>query len=439
MAHTLFRFGIDPSDPTKPTAIPTSITTNAEIELLWSSWCDLIYTTLTGDGTRSIHYLGTSLNASQRLHFPNLPKMPGPSGISEASTRVRSHLHFFGTAMHDGVRGCIADNKVFVYNTPAEEIAMETHRDVDSWNIPYQLYDSIAQVSMCNDESLLVATRPGQGSALNPSVSALDSTPCTLSETEDSETEDNKYNRHQVSGMIEHWPCSITHVPNLQAFQNYCEKNVPGKSLAPFAPIQLVTNATTATALDQRGIVYTYTTDPRYSSCLGRPNTGRPIFEPVPFLSETAVNKIASGGYMTAAISKDGELFLWGQANPGSSEELGVLRGPDGGFDAAERVGTSILCEGIQDDDVKCLSVFIGGEEARAYDVAIGSGHILVAAEDGSGKNVVFCAGRAAEGQLGLHSTFEFCKEFVQVKELAGKRVQQLMASGWSSFVVVEG
>lgn len=336
--------------------------------------------------------------------------------------------------MHDGLRGCIAANKVFVYSTPAGKATMVTdHHGVDSWEIPRHLHNSIYQVSMCSDNSLLVASRPRQNPASNLGASTSELISQTFSRLKDCNSDG-----HDVLHAAENTLQTINYFRDLREFRDYYEKSLPIKSVASFAPVQLVVNATTATALDQHGRIYTYTTDPRYPSCLGRPNIGQSVFEPVPYLEETNIVKTASGGYMTAAISEDGELFLWGQANPGTEGELSVLQMLDYESRPADRMGTSIKCEGVQDDDVKCLCIHIEGREARAYDVALGHGHILVAAEDGIGKYVVFGAGCAAEGQLGIPGTIQLQKDFHQVEAFTGKRVIQMMASGWSSFVVVE-
>jgi len=92
--------------------------------------------------------------------------------------------------------------------------------------------------------------------------------------------------------------------------------------------IKVVCNATTSTALTASGEVYTWTHDARYPQCLGRrPETPEhaSLPHPIAYLSETKIIDIASGGYMSAALSKDGELFLWGQSCPGIAQTLDIL------------------------------------------------------------------------------------------------------------------
>jgi hypothetical protein len=417
MPQTLYRFGIDPSDPSAKATIPTTIVTNASIEVLWSAWCDLIHTTLNGDGTRSIHYLGTSLNASQQLDV-------GQSLLSSGYP-----LQFFGTAMHDGVRGYIANSKVTVYGTPAEKATLGEHyRDVAVWSSPYHLHQS---VSMCGDGSLLVACNHMQ----RPEPGSED----TISEPNSITSLAKEYpgNAHHEQETKHPKSQTINYVASLRELGGRCSQIVPARSVASFATTQLVVNATTQTALDQDGRVYTRTTDPRYPACLGRAHTGTSVFEPVPYLSETRITKIASGGYMTAAVSADGELFLWGQANPGTKGELGVLHRLEHASDVEEGKLTTIRSDAMTDDDVRCLVIYIQGKEAMAYDVAVGFGHILVAARDDLGNRVVFSAGCGPEGQLGVDSFREFCEDFCEVEALRNKEVVHMKASGWTSLVVI--
>ena len=295
--------------------------------------------------------------------------------------------------MHDGVRGYICDGKISVFGTPAEEAERGTrYRDIETWTTSSPL----TEVRVSSDSSLLLVHKDHKG--------------------------------------VGH----ISTAVDLQALRTTSVSTTPVSHLASFAPTQLVTNATTATALSPDSRVYTRTTDPRYPSCLGRPYTETLTFEPVTYLSETRISRIASGGYMTAAISEEGELFLWGQANPGIEEELGVLDRLECNADAAVERETVVWCETGQDEDVKCLNIRIDGRDAIAYDVAIGFGHILVAAKEGTGEHVVFAAGCGAEGQLGLGRTDDFLQQFEEVVALRGKRTTQLAAAGWSSFVITE-
>jgi hypothetical protein len=390
MSQTLYRFGIDASNSFIKTTIPTRIHTAACITILWASWCDLVYTITDDSNTRTIIYTGTSLTATQQSEFTS-----PTSKINLALSRPECRLSFFGSAMHDGVRGYICDDKITIFGTPAEQAELgDQYRGIATWTLP----SPVAEVVMCSDSSLILAHKQGP---------------------DDTE--------------------SITTFLSFQALKDYCSKAADAEfeRLATFTPTQLVTNATTATALSPNGHVYTRTTDPRYPFTLGRPPTNSSVFEPVLYLSELTIAKIASGGYMTAAISSEGELFLWGQANPGTKGELGVLHKLDYNQKPNPK-DTVIWGDTEQDEYVRCLNVFINGVEAAVEDVAIGTGHILITARNGRSERVLFTAGCGSEGQLGIGRTVEFVSEFEEVAALRGKRVIQMAAAGWSSFVVAE-
>ena len=390
MPQALYRFGIDASNSFTKTTIPTRIHTAACITILWSSWCDLVYTTTDEPNTGTITYMGTSLTANQQLEFTS-----PTSKINLALSSPGCRLSFFGSAMHDGVRGYICDDKITIFGTPAEQAGLgDQYREIATWALP----SPVAEVIMCSDGSLILAHKQGP---------------------------------NDTGG--------INTLPSLQALKEYCSKTADAEPerLATFTPTQLAANATTATALSSNGQVYTHSADPRYPFTLGRPPTNSSVFEPVLYLSELAIAKIASGGYMTAAISSEGELFLWSQANPGTKGELGVLHKLDYNQNPGPK-DTVIWGDSEQDEYVKCLHVFINGTEAAVEDVAIGTGHILVTARDGRSERVVFAAGCGSEGQLGVGRTVEFVSEFEEVWALKGKRVIQMAAAGWSSFVVVE-
>ncbi|KAH6618495.1 hypothetical protein C7974DRAFT_317816 [Boeremia exigua] len=392
MPQTLYRFGVDPADPTVNAAAPVPVITNTKIKILWSSWCDLIYTTLNRDRTRSIIYLGTSLNPAQQLDLQS--RASSPAVMGQYPSKPGEHLHFFGAAMHDGVRGYVADSM------------------------------------MCSDSSLLLVCNP-----------KLVTEPGEEEPEPDAIVSSGKGGLEccKVSALAMPRTRTISCVRDLQGLRDYCAAETPIECAAQFAPIQLVVNATTATALDQGGRVHTRTTDPRYPTCLGRPYTGTSNFEPVPYLSETRIIKIASGGYITAAVSEDGELFLWGQASPGTVGELGVLHRSDYSTDIKDNMGNVIWADSVQDEDIKCLNIYIDGKAASAYDVAVGFGHVLVAARNEVGEHAVFAAGCGEQGQLGLGRSCDFQQEFEEVVSLRGKQTSSLVAAGWSSHVVAEG
>lgn len=247
---------------------------------------------------------------------------------------------------------------------------------------------------------------------------------------------------------------SVLQFPSLQHFMGFLESKT---RLNPSNPslryiftsshaLQICTNATTLTKLSSiDGQVYTFTDDPRFPKCLGRHASSASTAEPIPYFSEVGVSKIASGGYYSCAISAKpenpseeigGELYVWGQAPPGTEREISVLR-----------TAFSTASDDL-DEFVSCVELDINGKLASVTDVAVGWGHILVAVEvtEYSGTNTevsraVFAAGCNNRRQLGLNGktgSLGFVEEFTEVERLKDKKVVQMECSGWSSYIVVE-
>jgi hypothetical protein len=380
----------------------THIGRTRRLRVVWNSWCDQLYTNFDGIRVCVVMYIGTGLTAAQKKHVIRNSELghavDGKDGWG---------IIWFGSVMHEGLRGyvlskrtadgVVSEQKVVVFATDVEieEGVPEIH-----------LYDvsgdvKISDIRVLSDGSLMLSTKTtstNTNSILNvPDLKQL--------------------RQYLSSGSL---PGDLTQVP-------YTSRNPP----------VCVSNATSTTVLDANGKVWTATKDPRYPKTLGRPYEGSSDFATIPYLSETIITKVVSGGYMTAAVSSDGELFLWGQACPGSTGELRVLSGNVEG--TMSNTGVSAI--GEQDEYVQCLEISIDGEEARAHDVAIGHGHILVAAEvQRAGMETiraVFAAGDNSKNQLGLGATGEFRESFEEIVAWRGRRVAQLMSGGWTSFTVM--
>ncbi|KAF1852103.1 uncharacterized protein K460DRAFT_271819 [Cucurbitaria berberidis CBS 394.84] len=396
----LFTFGVNAQFP------PASTLTAEAATILWASWCDVVIASQDHTDLWTVEYRGTGLTAAQKDHLAR------DEHIKTAVSKDDSTVHFFGGAMHDGLRGYVISSPD-ASSTKNEIIIFATELEIEEGQPDFQVFP-------VNESHRII------------DINVSSSGDVFLSAT------------NRVTNQAQ-----ILHVSCLSDLQRHLASHSPlhcitnSTPLASFIPTQWEINATTSTVLDHEGKVYTSTRDPRYSKCLGRAYEGNSTFEPVPYLSETCVAKVASCGYMSAAVSTDGELFLWGQACPGSTGELGVLKEVDmSEYNGSEvrSVRTGIWAEGEQDDFIKCLTVCIEGEEARVHDVAIGNGHLLVAAqvpgcEDG-GKQAVFAAGDNSRGQLGLSTQVGFVEEFEEVLSLRGRCIKQLVAAGWSSFGV---
>ncbi|KAF2848889.1 hypothetical protein T440DRAFT_149777 [Plenodomus tracheiphilus IPT5] len=382
------------------------------IKILYSSWSDTILLTQTTPlEPPKLHYTGTTLTPTQTTHITSSVYLHSAFTTTNVNTTT---VNFFGSAMHDGVRGYVISSseeggsdisRIVLFATDTEMNAGEkelhiynVHADIEITNVKILsggqvLFSTRARGAACHDERMLCLQSFEE---LRMYLGALD-------------------------GVLEESRMEV---------------------VASRVPVQWCTNATTSVALMADARVYTCTFDPRYPKCLGRSYDGSSKYKIVPFLSETQVVKIASGGYLSAALGADGEMYVWGQVCPGSAGKLAVLEDAmllEGGISARE---TGIDAEGEQDEFVKCLRVRIDGREARVYDVAIGHGHVVVAAEVvGVGGRVrnraVFAAGDNSRSQLGVALRKEFIEEFEEITALRDERVTQLAAAGWSSHVVL--
>ncbi len=368
-----------------------------KVKVLWLSWCDAVVAHQCDAASWTVEYRGTGLTSAQREFIAN------SHAVRDSISRG---LCFFGSGMHEGLLGCVIfrNDRLSIAN---QVIIFATDLEIESGIPQVQLY------TISNTHEVLGIKIASGGSIL---VNIRD----------------------LVTGESQ-----ILQLEDLQELQQRLKANslvhTAQSPLGSFQPTQWCTNAITSTALDQSGKVYTSTCDSRYSKCLGRPYDGNPTFELVPYLSETVVSTVASGGYLTAALSSDGELFLWGQNCPGTSGDLSVLNKSMAGRDThqIESPRTGIWAEGEQDDFVKCMTVYIDGEEACVYDVAVGHGHILVAAEVLSiKKRTVFSAGDNSEHQAGLQTEKASVAEFTELREFKDAHIQQVAAAGWSTLVL---
>ncbi|CAA9959888.1 hypothetical protein P3342_005264 [Pyrenophora teres f. teres] len=395
----LFALGFTPGTEHKPSNAPFLCALS--VKVLWSSWCDAVIAHTDGV-TSAMLYNGTGLRAGQSAHLSN------DEELKRAVNGDRRHTIFFGSSMQDGLRGYVL----------TDETEQGVGQRIVLFATDLEMEHGIPEIQICSTN---------KDAPVITDIRILNDASLVLSAIARSTNEEINASMQNFSQLRIQLPSPSTW-PSHQMMHPPCNSHDRP---------QCVINATTTTIVDIYMHVWTATRDPRYPKCLGRPYEGSPDFAPVPYLSETTITKIVSGGYMSAALSSEGELFLWGQACPGSQGELRVLSG-----NGAEReFPNGISVEGEQDEFVKCLEVWIEGQAARVYDVAIGHGHILVAAElAGSGrkkKRIVYGAGDNSRNQLGLGAEKNFLDTFEEVVALRGKQVAQLVAAGWSSFVVL--
>lgn len=379
----------------------TCIVTAETIQVLWASWCDVVIAYENSPGSWKVEYRGVCLTHAQQEHIAH------SAPILKAIGRHQATVQFFGSTLHEGLRGYLiksldgTDSEICILSTDLEvEAGVPLIRTFVSANAP-----KISMIQMESSGNILV-------------ISGCDS----------NETQIMRFdNLNEFAAHLDAQPSSSSHT----------------QQTAPFTAVQSCTNATTGTALSSSGQIFTSSRDPRFSKCLGRTSGKSSMFETIPYFSETCIQAISSGGYVSGAVSTEGELFLWGQASipgyEGSISVLGDAVPEEGGHKRG--AGTKATCAPDQDDMIKCLNVYINGEEARTQKVAIGHGHVLVAAEvhgtDGVTKRALLAAGVNSNGQLGLHTSTKFIKNFEEISVFRDMAIYQLVATGWSTYVVV--
>jgi hypothetical protein len=390
-------FTLPSTSPNNPT--PTCILHAKTIKVLWISWCDCVIAYSNSKSVWTVQYRGRSLAPAQAEHVAN------SEVISQAVGADGPRIDFFGSEMHQGLLGYVLHGQGGMNN---EVVLFSSDLELEHGAAAVQSYQVVGAYKVVS-----VRVDSGGGYLVN--------------------TADEAAGDHRV-----------IYFESLEGLRKQLDSgSIASTTLmtASFNIVQWVTSSTVATAVDSAGSTYTATQDSRYPKCLGRVYTKSTSFEPVEYLSETCIAKIASGGYMSAAVSSEGELFIWGQGNPGSEKMLCVLE-DEVASSKNERTATKtcIIAEDDQDDTVKCLNVMVKGEQARVYDVAMGHGHVLVATEVRKAgyitEQTVQCAGSNGKGQLGFPTNRNYVEHFDVVPFFEGLQIQSIAAAGWSTLVV---
>ncbi|KAK4555600.1 hypothetical protein LTR86_007353 [Recurvomyces mirabilis] len=227
---------------------------------------------------------------------------------------------------------------------------------------------------------------------------------------------------------------NLCHVLEFNTFDNFvawyddpsAEQSRPASHhMLPGRPKQLSAGAATFLLLMESGEVYSWG-DSRYRS-LGRAVAGGgevatvPADTPGPIyaLGGLDVEKIVCGGWLSAALCRDGGGYLWGSARPsGGEHEIACLREVSS---AAE-----LALIDFHDDD---------GEATDVVDVAVGTAHVVVVLKEASGQSRVSVAGNNEDGQLGIDSDTKFTEDWTEVSELSGQAIGQVVCGPRSTYI----
>jgi len=227
-----------------------------------------------------------------------------------------------------------------------------------------------------------------------------------------------------------------------------------------FAPKYWCTNASTFAALNANSKVYTYATDRRIPRSVGRETNVQSdakveCAQLVPYLEESRVVRLASGGWLTVAVTEDGELNIWGQTSVHLPGQVIFFSFHPGRKQGSSKILTyyreiALLREEHNDNDdadeyVKTHQFRLDGHTASVTHVAIGFAHVLVAVEadrgEGEIQRSVYGVGNNEKGALGLGTLLDaksFMEDFTEIKAFRGMKVNQIVCEGWSSFVVID-
>lgn len=174
---------------------------------------------------------------------------------------------------------------------------------------------------------------------------------------------------------------------------------------------QIVAGATHFAALIDNS-VYTWG-DPRYPAPLGRmdpesrlpdsPPTSLPgiVYDLEDLEDDEKVVKIAAGGYLTAALTKGGDCYIWG------AQELGWSGRPE-------------------------------PLDFKVVDVAVGEECVVLIVEMADGGRGVMVRGRSRHGELGLGDDFEKVEEWTEVPLDVPEGAQLLQAVAGAKCVLLE-
>ena len=361
MAHSVLyasgfnAFGQLSSDSDKDLAEPTKLVTfqdNDDIKLLFAGWSETtFYQYGRGKRTGSILRLG-STKITQEAPLPDLV-----SGFGD-------HNGLLGVLSRKGGVAFTEENQVEAHTATADSLSDD--------ETPGIAYLAVAG----NGHVAVILT-----SASSPRTSILE----FKSFDKFREWFDNEVNDL-------HGP-SFSHA-------------VPGRV------IQLVANVTGFVCLTRDGNVYTWG-DARYSS-LGRSVAETEAKSPglVEALAGIQIKKIASDGWMTAALSEDGAVYLFGTGTPGTEHSLSCL-------------------DELNPLEAALVEIEEEGEPLDFLDVAVGDGHVLLLAQNGR----VFVAGDNRNGQLGLgQKASGYIKDWREVITPGQHRCVAVFAGPKSSF-----
>lgn len=150
--------------------------------------------------------------------------------------------------------------------------------------------------------------------------------------------------------------------------------------------------------------------DSRHSHLGRQPSSLAPASSPSAVLSlgGIPIRKIYTGGWNTAAVSCENDLYVWG-GRPGETEKIAALP--------------------TEGEEVSLVDIE-GGVDV--VDAAIGEKHMIAVTREGN----LWVTGEGKWGQLGTGRRI-FEKGWIHVTGFGGKRIIGVACGFWSSFVII--
>ena len=186
--------------------------------------------------------------------------------------------------------------------------------------------------------------------------------------------------------------------------------------MLPGLASKLIAGTTCFHLLTAEGNIFSWG-DGRHPSCLGRvPSSEEPASKPcqVSALGGIKIRKIDGCGWIFGALSKEGDLYLWGRDKPGIEDDEASL----------------VHLVGGPSEEVKLLE---GEMFENVLDFAIGNGHVVVVNAAGE----VWGIGQNKNGQLGLgEDGSESVSEWMKIESLDPGHFVGVAAGDLSSFIV---
>ena len=240
----------------------------------------------------------------------------------------------------------------------------------------------------------------------------------TAAETASDETthEESPTDSPEIPSIEFSPPTARLQIHTFSSIEDFLASEPPTSTHPMIAPLRSLYGAATCfVALSATDEVLTFGSA-LHPQALGRtPTPANPaeVPSPISFFGGISIDKIATGGWIGAAVSEDHDLYVWG-GQAGAAKRINAL--PK--FSAGEEVRLV---------DIK------GGVDV--VDVGVGSEHIIALTGDGE----VWVAGEGDCGQLGTGAT-NFEADWVRVRGdwEANGRVVGVGCGVWCSWVLVD-